>query len=155
MAARNRIKRNEGPEAAEFRAFHRFAKISPKKARMVMDQIRGLPVSRALDQLKFMPQKGAYLIDKLLKSAIANADRAIEDELIRNEAGSVLEPQPEVDVDDLYVHDGRVDQGPLVKRWMPRARGAAHPYRKYYAHLTVRLRQKPTRTATPKRGERS
>lgn len=152
MAARNRIKRNQAKDAAEFRAFHRFAKISPKKARMVMDQIRGLPVSKALDQLKFMPQRGAFLIDKVLKSAIANADQAIENELIRDAEGEILDPQPEVDVDDLYIHDGRVDHGPLVKRWMPRARGAAHPYRKYYAHLTIRLRPKPVASATPKRG---
>ena len=143
MAARNRVKRNEAADAAEFRAFHRFAKIGTTKARMVMDQIRGLPVSKALDQLKFMPQRGAFLIDKVLKSAIANADQAIEHELIRDADGEVLDPQPEVDVDDLYVHDARADRGPLVKRWMPRARGAAYPYRKYFSHLTIRLRPKP------------
>lgn len=133
-------KRNNAEMAAEFKAFHRHAKISPRKVRLVMDAIRNLPVSEALDQLKHMRQRGAYLVDKVLKSAIANADRAIEDENIRDASGTVLEPQPSVDVDDLYVHDAQADDGPRHKRWRPRARGAAYPYRKYYAHLTIRLR---------------
>lgn len=133
-------KRNNTDTAAEFKAFHNHAKISPRKVRLVMDRIRNLPVSEALDQLKFMSQRGAVLVDKVLKSAIANADRAIEDESIRDHSGTVLEPQPQVDVDDLYVHDAQADEGPRLKRWRPRARGAAYPYRKYYSHLTIRLR---------------
>lgn len=133
-------KRNNLESAAEFKAFHRYAKISPRKVRLVMDRIRNLPVSEALDQLKHMRQRGAYLVDKVLKSAIANADRAIEDENVRDPSGNVLEPQPAVDVDDLYVHDAHADEGPRLKRWRPRARGAAYPYRKFYAHLTIRLR---------------
>lgn len=133
-------KRNNTDNAAEFKAFHNHAKISPRKVRLVMNAIRNLPVSEALDQLKFMRQRGAVLVDKVLKSAIANADRAIEDENIRDHSGTVLEPQPQVDVDDLYVHDAQADEGPRLKRWRPRARGAAYPYRKFYSHLTIRLR---------------
>jgi large subunit ribosomal protein L22 len=144
-SAKNRPKRNTSENAAEFRAIHRFAKISPQKARRVLDEIRGLPVSAALDQLRHMKQKGAFLADKLLKSAIANADRAIEDELIRNSKGEVLDDQPDIDVDDLYVHEAVAGDGPRHKRWRPRARGSAYPYRKYYAHLTIRLRPLPGR----------
>jgi len=140
---KNRVKRNTKADAPEFRAKHRHAKISPRKACLVMDRVRGLPVSAALDQLRHMKQKGAFLVDKVLKSAIANADRAIEDELVRDSKGQVLEPQPRIDVDDLYVHEARADEGTLHKRWRPCARGAAHPYRKYYAHLTIRLRPMP------------
>jgi len=143
MATRTKTKRNVAADAPEFRAFHRFAKISPRKARLVMDQIRGLPVNEALDQLRVMKQRGAFMIDKVLKSAIANADRAIEEEAVRTRDGEVLEPQPDVDVDDLYVHEALSDDGPRLKRWRPRARGAAYPYRKYYAHLTIRLRPAP------------
>jgi large subunit ribosomal protein L22 len=133
-------KRNNAPDAPEFKAFHRHAKISPRKVRLVMDRIRNLPVSEALDQLKHMRQRGAFLVDKVLKSAIANADRAITDENVRSAEGAVLQPQPAVDVDDLYVHDAHADEGTRLKRWRPRARGAAYPYRKFYSHLVIRLR---------------
>ncbi len=143
IAKANRPKRNTAEDAAEFRAFHKYAKISPQKAGRVMTTIRDLPVSAALDQLRGMKQKGAFLADKLLKSAIANADQAIENELIRDAAGNVLDPQPEVDVDDLYVHLAVAGDGPRQKRWRPRARGSAYPYRKFYSHLTIRLRPLP------------
>jgi large subunit ribosomal protein L22 len=87
-----------------------------------------------------MPQRGAALVDKVLKSAIANADQAIENEGVRDPDGVVIQPQPEVDVDDLYVHDAIANEAPRQKRWRPRARGSAYPYRKYYAHLIIRLR---------------
>lgn len=143
MATRIKPKRNTAQDAAEFRAVHKFARISPQKSRLVMDQVRDLPVSDALDQLRHMNQRAAAMIDKLLKSAIANADQAIEQELIRNARGDILEPQPEVDVDDLYVHEAVVGDGPRIKRWRPRARGAAYPFRRPFAHLTIRLRPMP------------
>jgi large subunit ribosomal protein L22 len=138
-----KLRRNDAADAAEFRASHRYAKMSPQKGRLVMDQVRGLPVSAALDQLRHLPQRAAFLIDKVLKSAIANADKAIEEELVRTSDGTVLEPQPNVDVDDLYIHDARIDDGPRLKRWRPRARGAAYPYRKFYSHISIRLRPLP------------
>ncbi len=140
-----RTKRNLAPDAPEFRAFYRFARISPQKARLVMDQIRGLPVSAALDQLRNMTQRAAAMTDKLLKSAIANADQAIDQELVRDADGVVLEPQPDVDVDDLYIHEAKVDEGPRLKRWRPRARGSAYPYRRPFSHLTIRLRPRPVK----------
>src|SRR3989440_7835352 len=125
--------KNMDESAAEFRAIHWNAKISPRKARLVMDTVRHLPVSEALDVLKFDRHRGAFLIDRVLKSAIANADQAITNGKIRSSDGKEpLEPQPEVDVDDLYIHDARIDDGPRLKRWKPRARGQAYPYRKYY-----------------------
>lgn len=143
VSLKNRVKLNTKENAAEFRAILKYVKISPQKARLIMNQIRGMPVSTALDQLRNMTQKAAFLADKLLKSAIANADRAIEDELIRDSKGQVLDPQPDLDVDDLYVHEAKADDGPRQKRWRPAARGSAHPYRRYYAHLTIRLRPLP------------
>lgn len=140
---KTKIKRNNEETAAEFRASHKFAKISPQKARLVMDMIRGLPVSDALDQLRFSPKRAAFLIDKVLKSAIANADQAIDGENIRDTKRRLLEDQPDIDVDDLYVHEARADDGPRHKRWRPRARGSAYPYRKFFAHLTIHLRPLP------------
>lgn len=143
--------KNNDTNAAEFRAIHWNAKISPRKARLVMDRVRGLPVSEALDVLKFDRHRGAYLIDRVLKSAIANADQAITNGKVRSGEGSLLEPQPDVDVDDLYVHDARIDDGPRLKRWKPRARGQAYPYQKYYAHISIRLRPRPPAPAPKKK----
>ncbi len=143
MKSTKALKRNVSPDAPEFRASHRYASISPQKARLVLDCIRGLPVSHALDQLRHMPQRAAAMADKLLKSAIANADQAIEEELIRDGSGAVIEEQPEVDIDDLYVHEVKADDGPRLKRWRPRARGSAYPYKRRYSHLSIRLRPLP------------
>ena len=137
--------------APEFRALHWNAKISPRKARLVMDRVRGLPVSEALDILKFDRHRGGFLIDRVLKSAIANADQAITNARVRDGSGELLEPQPDVDVDDLYIHDARIDDGPRLKRWKPRARGQAYPYVKYYAHITITLRPRPQAAAAAKK----
>ena len=144
-------RKNTNDEAAEFRAIHWNAKISPRKARLVMDRVRGLPVSEALDILKFDRHRGAFLIDRVLKSAIANADQAITNERIRGAHGDLLDPQPEVDVDELYIHDARIDDGPRLKRWKPRARGQAYPYMKYYAHISIKLRPRKQPVQTPKK----
>jgi large subunit ribosomal protein L22 len=134
-------RRNMDDDGPEFRAIHWGAKISPRKARLVMDRIRGRPVSEAIDILKFDRHRGGALIDKVLKSAIANADQAIVGGRVRSShGGDPLDPQPEVEVDDLYVHDARIDDGPRLKRWKPRARGQAYPYVKYHAHITIKLR---------------
>jgi large subunit ribosomal protein L22 len=144
--------KNMDDAAPEFRAAHNNAKISPRKSRRVIDQIRGLPVSEALDVLKFDRHRGAFLIDRVLKSAIANADQAITDGRIRSAAGGdALDPQPEVDVDDLYIHDARIDDGPRLKRWKPRARGQAYPYKKYYAHISIKLRPRAAAPAPKKK----
>lgn len=98
----------------------RFARISPQKGRLVADQIRGLPVGKALEILSFNPRKGAAIMKKVLESAIANAE---------NNEGA--------DVDDLRVKTVFVDQGPTMKRIMPRAKGRANRILKRTSHITV------------------
>ena len=98
----------------------RFARISPQKGRLVADQIRGLPVGKALEILTFSPKKGAELIKKVLESAIANAEH-------NNGA----------DVDELSVKTVFVDQGPTMKHISPRAKGRANRILKRTSHITV------------------
>ncbi|SHI26621.1 50S ribosomal protein L22 [Ferrimonas marina] len=104
----------------EVLAKHRFARTSPQKARLVADQIRGLPVDRALDILAFSPKKAASLVKKVLESAIANAEH--------NEG---------LDIDNLKVAKVFVDEGPTMKRIMPRAKGRADRILKRSSHITV------------------
>jgi large subunit ribosomal protein L22 len=103
----------------------RFARISPQKCRLVADQVRGLPVDKALNILAFSPKKGAALVKKVLESAIANAEH--------NEGA---------DVDELCVTRIFVDQGPTMKRIMPRAKGRANRILKRTSHITVAVGEK-------------
>ena len=91
------------------KAILRSSRISPQKARLVADQVRGLPVSRALDLLKFSDKKAAHIIYKVLWSATANAE---------NNNGA--------DVDELKVATIMVDEGPILKRFMARAKAAVN-----------------------------
>ena len=109
----------------ESSAVARYARISPQKARLVMDQIRGKKVDDALNMLKFAPQKGAGLILKLVNSAVANAQQ-----------------DSDVDVDSLYIKRIFADEGPMLKRIMPRASGRATRILKRTSHLTVVLNDK-------------
>lgn len=101
-------------------AKHRFARISPQKARLVADQLRGKPVAQALEILNFSNKKAAELIKKVLESAIANAEH--------NEGA---------DIDNLNVAKIFVDEGPTMKRIMPRAKGRADRILKRSSHITV------------------
>jgi len=101
-------------------AKHNFARISPQKARLVADQIRGKSVDQALEILTFSNKKAADLIKKILESAIANAEH--------NEGA---------DIDDLNVAKIFVDEGPIMKRIMPRAKGRADRILKRSSHITV------------------
>ncbi|WP_261816528.1 50S ribosomal protein L22 [Vibrio gallicus] len=101
-------------------AKHNFARISPQKARLVADQIRGKSVDQALEVLTFSNKKAAELIKKVLESAIANAEH--------NEGA---------DIDDLNVAKIFVDEGPIMKRIMPRAKGRADRILKRSSHITV------------------
>lgn len=101
-------------------AKHCFARISPQKARLVADQLRGKPVAQALEILNFSNKKAADLIKKVLESAIANAEH--------NEGA---------DIDDLNVAKIFVDEGPTMKRIMPRAKGRADRILKRSSHITV------------------
>ena len=98
----------------------RFARLSTQKTRLVADQIRGLPVDRAIDVLNFSAKKAAGVVRKVLDSAIANAEH--------NEGA---------DIDELKVTAVCVDQGPSYKRLQARARGRANRILKPTSHITV------------------
>ena len=98
----------------------RYARISPQKMRLVADQIRGMPVDRALNILTFSNKKAAVIVRKVLESAIANAEH--------NDGA---------DIDELKVTAIFVDQGPSLKRMRPRARGRADQILKRTSHVTV------------------
>lgn len=98
----------------------KFARTSPQKIRLVADQIRGLPVERALNILTYSNKKAAAVLKKLLESAVANAEH--------NDGA---------DIDELQVASISVDQGPTLKRLSPRARGRADRILKRMSHITV------------------
>ncbi len=109
----------------EARAVAKYVRISPKKVRQVINLIRNKPVNEALLTLRFLPKKAARIVEKVLKSAIANAENNFE-----------------MDVDKLYVHRIFVDQGPTLKRIRPRAMGRAFLIRKRTSHITVVVKEK-------------
>lgn len=104
----------------EAKAQARFVRMSAQKARLVADQIRGLPVERAINVLNFSTKKAAPIIKKVLESAIANAEH--------NEGA---------DIDDLRVERVLVDQGPSQKRFHARARGRGNRILKRSSHITL------------------
>jgi large subunit ribosomal protein L22 len=106
----------------EAKAVARFVRVSPRKVRLVMDEIRGMKVEDALKQLSYSPQKGAAILKKLIDSAVANATA-----------------NSEIDVDTLFVKRVFADEGPTWKRFRPRAMGRATRIRKRSSHLTVIL----------------
>ena len=101
-------------------AKHLFARSSAQKARLVADQVRGLPVEKALELLTYSPKKAAVLVKKVVDSAIANAEH--------NEGA---------DIDELVITKICVDEGPTMKRIMPRAKGRADRIMKRSCHITV------------------
>jgi large subunit ribosomal protein L22 len=108
----------------ETRAVAKYIRISPRKVRLVMDQLRGKRVEEALNLLNFAPQKSAYIVKKLINSAVANA-----------------EENTEIDVDTLFVKTIYADEGPTLKRFRPRAMGRATRIRKRTSHITVILEE--------------
>lgn len=106
----------------EVRAVAKYMRVSPQKVRMLVDAVKGKPVETGLTSLKFMPQKAARIVEKVLRSAVANADQ-----------------NPDIDVDSLLIRNITVDGGPTLKRWRPRARGRATRILKRTAHITVTL----------------
>ena len=105
-----------------YKATHRLARINPRKVRPLADLIRGKRVDDALSVLRFQPHRGARLLEKVLKSAMGNA----EDQRAPNMAG-------------LKVIEARVDGGPLFKRVRPRARGMAHIITRQFSHIHVEV----------------
>ena len=109
----------------EARAVARFVKVAPRKARIVLDAIRGKSVGEALAILQFLPNRAAGLVASELRSAIANASHNYD-----------------LDPDLLLVALATADQGPVGKRIHPRARGQAFPILKRTAHITIVVRQR-------------
>jgi large subunit ribosomal protein L22 len=108
-----------GDEAGAF-AVARFARVSPMKARRIVDLIRGMPVDEALALLRFAPQAASDVVYKLLESAVANAESA-----------------EDLDRDSLVVTKAKVDDGPTLRRFRPRAQGRAYRINKRTSHITV------------------
>jgi len=106
----------------QFSASHRYAPISARKARLVVDLIRGKHVNDALQVLRATPNRAAYFVDKVLRSAVANADQSLE-----------------ADMDQLRVARSWVDEGPARRRLRPRARGRASILRRRTCHINVVL----------------
>jgi len=102
-----------------YKASHKFCRIAPRKARLVADLIRGRGVADALTELEFSKLRGAYFVQGVLKSAIANAEQA------------------SADVSRLVVVESRVDEGPTIKRFQQKDRGRAHPIMKRTSHIIV------------------
>jgi large subunit ribosomal protein L22 len=105
----------------EARAISKFIRVSPRKALLVARNVRGLPVEDALNILKFTPNKSAGIIYKVMRSALANAEQA------------------GLDVDTLVVRQVAVNEGPTLKRFMPRSQGRANTILKRTSHITVIL----------------
>ncbi len=102
-----------------YTAIHRFARISPQKARLVVDMVRGRDFDDALNSLQYSKKRAAVYVRKVLLSAQANADQA------------------EADVRNLYVSEAFVNEGPTIKRFQPKDRGRAHPINKRTCHIHV------------------
>jgi large subunit ribosomal protein L22 len=107
------------------RAIARYIRISPRKARLVIDLIRGRGVNDALATLLYTPKAASPIVTKLLNSAIANAENNLS-----------------MDRDDLYVAEVYADPGPTLKRYVARSRGSASPILKRTSHITIVLDQK-------------
>jgi len=104
-----------------YHATHRFARIAPRKARLVADMIRGMPIDQAMTSLTMCKKRGAYYLRGVLRSAIANAE------------------QEDADVASLVVREVSIDGGPTIKRFQPKDRGRAHQILKRTSHIHLAL----------------
>jgi ribosomal protein L22 len=121
-AAKKAPARTEAPERPVVNARARFVRVAPRKARLVADQVRGLPLEDALPLLRFSTRSAAQDIRKLLESAAANA-----------------EANHDLVADDLLIQDIHVDEGPTLRRYRPRALGRATRINKRTSHIAVAL----------------
>lgn len=112
-------------EAKEAKSIAKYVRIAPRKVRIVADLIRGKNVEDAFAILRFTPKRGSTLLEKVLRSAVANAENNFD-----------------MDVDKLYVSSCYVDQGPTLKRIHPRSRGQAFSILKHTSHITVVVSEK-------------
>ena len=110
------------------KATARFQRISPRKARMIVNLVRGRDAAEALQLLDFTPKSGAPIVKKLIASAVANAKQK----------------NPSLDVDTLYVSKASADKGPNshLRRWRPRAQGRATQIQKGVTHINIELDQR-------------
>lgn len=115
----------------ELKASARYQKLQPKKTRLVVDLVRGLPVNQALESLRLSPKRASATVSKLIESAVA---AAVE--------------QHDVDADDLYVLRAWVDQGPMRYWRLPRARGVWNRIRRRSSHISVVLSDERDGTET-------
>jgi large subunit ribosomal protein L22 len=123
----------------------RYVRVTPMKARRVVDLVRGMPAEEALAVLRFAPQSASEPVYKVLASAVANARYAAERDSRR------------LDAEDLVVREAYVDEGPTLKRFRPRAQGRAYRVRKRTSHITVVVAPRPEAAApktNPKRRTR-
>ena len=111
--------------AQEVKATAKYIRIAPRKVRIVLNLVRGKSVADALAILKFTPKVGADAVEKVLRSAIANAENNFD-----------------MDVDRLFISSAFVDQGPTLKRIHPRSRGQAFKILKHTSHITVAVNEK-------------
>ncbi len=126
MATRQRekaLKRQENKDKRPY-AKARYVRISPRKVKVVIDLIRGKSVAEAQAILTYTPKAASPIVEKLLRSAVANAENNMD-----------------LNRDSLYVAEVFADQGPTLKRYMPRARGSASRIRKRTSHITIILDQ--------------
>ena len=107
-----------------WKAKHSFARIADRKARLVVDMIRGRRCDEAAELLKFTHKRAAVMIDRVLKSAMASANEA------------------EASMNKLFVSEARIDAGPIIKRWHPKDRGRAHPIMKRTSHIVIAVDEK-------------
>ncbi len=124
---RSQIKkeRNEKQKDRRAQAHARFVRVSNTKAKIVLDQIKGKNIGDALGILAYSPRYAAEIIEKVLKSAVANAENNLE-----------------LDVNKLYVEDAVANQGPTLKRIRPRAQGRAYRINKRTAHISIYLNER-------------
>ena len=108
-----------------FKALHKYARISPRKVRPLADLVRGKYADEALDILQYQPHRGARMLEKVIKTALANAQDPDQN------------PGQIVDEKNLYIETAKVDGGPMFKRMRPRARGMAHIIKKRFSHISV------------------
>lgn len=111
--------------ANEAKAVAKYLRISPLKVNFICKEIRGKNVDEALSILRFTPKKGAKLLEKVLNSAIANAEHNLN-----------------LNRDDLYVYEAYANDAPVMKRWRPKAKGSAYPILKRSSHIGVVVRER-------------
>lgn len=115
----------------EVKAIARYIRMSPRKVRLVVDVVRGKSVEEAINILHFIPKRGSSPVEKVLRSAVANA--------MNKEEASKLEPE------DLFIKGIWVDQGPTMRRYNPGPMGRANLIRKRFCHITVVVSDEPVK----------